>query len=129
MQRESESEENVSWNEIGEVLDTEMSTVEDIRADLARNEKGNICQTINNCMLVFQRDPLMKGAIRKNELSGKIDIVGNLGWQRTSSSLTDTDVPSGRMSHRASPIPTTKFSMSMRFLRLTIEKNIQMYVK
>ena len=49
MQRESESEENVSWNEIGEVLDTEMSTVEDIRADLARNEKGNTCQTINNC--------------------------------------------------------------------------------
>ena len=92
MQRESESEENVSWNEIGEVLDMEMSTVEDIRADLARNEKGNICQTINNCMLVFQRDPLLKGAIRKNELSGKIDIVGNLGWQRTSSSLTDTDV-------------------------------------
>ena len=72
MQRESESEENVSWNEIAEVLDTEMSTVEDI--------------------LVFQRDPLLKGAIRKNELSGKIDIVGNLGWQRTSSSLTDTDV-------------------------------------
>lgn len=92
MQRESESEENVSWNEIGEVFDTEMSTVEDIRADLARNDKGNTCQTINNCMLVFQRDPLLKGAIRKNELSGKIDIVGNLGWQRTSSSLTDTDV-------------------------------------
>lgn len=92
MQRESESEENVSWNEIAEVLDTEMSTVEDIRADLARNDKGNTCQTINNCMLVFQRDPLLKGAIRKNELSGKIDIVGNLGWQRTSSSLTDTDV-------------------------------------
>ena len=92
MQRESESEENVSWNEIGEVLDTEMSTVEDIRADLARNDKGNTCQTINNCMLVFQRDPLLKGAIRKNELSGKIDIVGNLGWHRTSSSLTDTDV-------------------------------------
>ena len=92
MQRESESEESVLWNEIGEVLDTEMSTVEDIRADLARNDKGNTCQTINNCMLVFQRDPVLKGAIRKNELSGKIDIVGNLGWQRTSSSLTDTDV-------------------------------------
>ena len=92
MQRELESEDNISWNEIGEVLDSEMSTVEDIRADLARNDKGNSCQTINNCMLVFQRDPLLKGAIRKNELSGKIDIVGNLGWQRTSSSLTDTDV-------------------------------------
>lgn len=92
MQRESESEDNISWNEIGEVLDSEMSTVEEIRADLARNDKGNSCQTINNCMLVFHRDPLLKGSIRKNELSGKIDIVGNLGWQRTSSSLTDTDV-------------------------------------
>ena len=92
MQRESESEESVLWNEIGEVLDTEMSTVEDIRADLARNDKGNTCQTINNCMLVFQRDPVLKGAIRKNELFGKIDIVGNLGWQRTSSSVSKSSL-------------------------------------
>lgn len=69
-----------------------MSTIEDIQADLARNEKGITCQTINNCILVLQRDPLLKGAIRKNELSGKIDVVGDLGWNRTSSSLTDTDV-------------------------------------
>ncbi len=92
MQRESEFAGNAFWNEIGEVLDREMSTVEDIQADLARNEKGNTCQTINNCMMVFQRDPIVRGAIRKNELSGKIDMVGNFGWQRTSSSLTDTDV-------------------------------------
>jgi predicted P-loop ATPase len=69
-----------------------MSTVEDIRADLEKNEKGMTYQTISNCMTVFQRDPLLKGAIRKNELSGKVDIVGNLGWHRTSSGLTDTDV-------------------------------------
>lgn len=69
-----------------------MSTIEDIQADLAKNEKGITCQTINNCMVVLQRDPLLKGAIRKNELSGKIDVVGDLGWNRTSSSLTDTDV-------------------------------------
>lgn len=69
-----------------------MSTIEDIQADLARNEKGITCQTINNYMMVLQRDPLLKGAIRKNELSGKIDVVGDLGWNRTSSSLTDTDV-------------------------------------
>jgi predicted P-loop ATPase len=69
-----------------------MSTVEDIRMDLEKNEKGMTYQTISNCMTVFQRDPLLKGAIRKNELSGKVDIVGNLGWHRTSSGLTDTDV-------------------------------------
>ncbi len=69
-----------------------MSNVEDVRFDLAKSEKGYICQTINNCMIVFHRDPVLKGAIRKNELSGKIDVVGSLGWQRTSSSVTDTDV-------------------------------------
>ena len=41
MQRESESEENVSWNEIGEVLDMEMSKGEEIRTDLESNDKGN----------------------------------------------------------------------------------------
>ena len=69
-----------------------MSSVEDVRFDLAKSEKGYICQTINNCMIVFHRDPVLKGEIRKNELSGKIDVVGSLGWQRTSSSVTDTDV-------------------------------------
>lgn len=88
----SENGADVSWNDVGKVLEDERSSVEDIQTDLARNNKGNICQSIDNCMTVFQRDPLLKGAIRKNELSGKIDIVGNLGWERTSSSLTDTEV-------------------------------------
>ena len=88
----SENGADVSWNDVGKVLEDERSSVEDIQTDLARNNKGNICQSIDNCMTVFQRYPLLKGAIRKNELSGKIDIVGDLGWERTSSSLTDTDV-------------------------------------
>ena len=88
----SENGADVSWHDVGKVLEEEISSAEDIQADLVRNNKGNICQSIDNCMTVFQRDPLLKGAIRKNELSGKIDIVGDLGWERTSSSLTDTDV-------------------------------------
>jgi len=74
------------------VLDDEMSSIEDIQTDFVRNDKGNVCQSIDNCMTVFQRDPLLKSAIRKNELSGKIDIVGEMGWERTSCSVTDTDV-------------------------------------
>lgn len=84
--------ENESWNAVGEALDAEMCTVEDVRFELAKTDKGYICQTINNCMIAFRRDPVLKGAIRKNELSGKIDVVGSLGWQRTSSSVTDTDM-------------------------------------
>jgi hypothetical protein len=61
LQQKSGQTESESWNEIGEVLDAEMSTVEDIRADLARNDKGSACQTIDNCMMVFHRDPLLKG--------------------------------------------------------------------
>ena len=49
------------------------------RLTLQEINNRNICQSIDNCMTVFQRDLLLKGAIRKNELSGKIDIVGNLG--------------------------------------------------
>lgn len=92
MQKEFGSEENASWNEIGEVLDREMSSVEDVRFDLEKSDKGRVRQTIENCMTVFYRDPLLKGAIRKNELTGKIDIVGELGWKRNGSGLTDTDV-------------------------------------
>lgn len=92
LQEMSENGADVSWDDVGKVLEDERSSVEDIQADLVRNNKGNICQSIDNCMTVFQRDPLLKGTIRKNELSGEIDIVGDLGWERTSSSLTDTDV-------------------------------------
>jgi hypothetical protein len=63
--------ENASWDRIGRVLDEEMSTPEDLQADLARNNKGVVSQTISKCMTVFKRDSLLKGSIRKNELSGK----------------------------------------------------------
>ena len=64
MQEMSENGADVSWNDVGKVLDDEMSSIEDIRTDLVRNDKGNVCQSIDNCMTVFQRDPLLKSAIR-----------------------------------------------------------------
>ena len=50
----SENGADVSWNDVGKVLEDERSSVEDIQTDLARNNKGNICQSIDNCMTVFQ---------------------------------------------------------------------------
>ena len=41
---------------------------------------------------VLQYDPLLKGAIRKNLLTERIDIVKPLGWYRDSPTLTDVDV-------------------------------------
>lgn len=73
----SEAADNELWEEVGKVLDSEMSSVEDVRFDLEKSEKGAVCQTINNCMEVSHRDPVLKGAIRKNELSGKLMLSAN----------------------------------------------------
>ena len=41
---------------------------------------------------MFQRDPLFRGALRLNLLTEQIDIVKPLGWERTSTTLTDMDM-------------------------------------
>ena len=41
---------------------------------------------------MFQLDPLLKGAIRKNLLTERVDIVKPLGWYRDSTTLTDVDI-------------------------------------
>ncbi len=80
-----------SWETIGEVLDNEFSTVESVNANLAKTHKGKVKQTIDNAMIIFYQDPILKNAIKKNELTGKTDIVKELGWRRHSSGITDTD--------------------------------------
>jgi len=41
---------------------------------------------------VFCHDPLLRDAIRLNLLTDRVDIVRDLGWRRSTSALTDTDV-------------------------------------
>ncbi|SHK83970.1 Predicted P-loop ATPase and inactivated derivatives [Hespellia stercorisuis DSM 15480] len=92
MSKELNEQEKESWEKIGEIMQEEMSSVDDVNQDLARTEKGLVKQSIDNCMIAFRCDPLLKGAIRKNELNGKIDIVKELGWKRKNKSIVDTDV-------------------------------------
>ena len=47
--------------------------------------------TIGNCRTVFCHDPLLRGAIRLNLLTDRVDIVRDLGWRRNTSALTDTE--------------------------------------
>ena len=63
-------------------------TKEEIRLMLQTNSKGAVMQSLGNCMLVFQNDPLLKGSIRRNSLTERIDIEKDLGWRRS-----DTAVP------------------------------------
>ena len=55
-------------------------------------QKGGVKNSIRNCLTVFQRDPLFRGALRLNLLTEQIDIVKPLGWERTSTTLTDMDM-------------------------------------
>ncbi len=74
-----------------EALAPEQS-VDEVRESLSVTEKGQPANTIGNCRTVFCHDPLLRGAIRLNLLTDRVDIVQDLGWRRNTSALTDTDV-------------------------------------
>ena len=67
-------------------------SVDEVRESLSVTEKGKPANTIGNCRTVFCHDPLLRGAIRLNLLTDRVDIVQDLGWRRNTSALTDTDV-------------------------------------
>ncbi len=92
LQEKSAQAENELWNAVGEALDMEMSTVEDVLESLARTQKGNVKSTIENFMTILYRDPVLKDAICKKELTNKIDIVKPLLWKRNGNSITDVDM-------------------------------------
>ncbi|MCD8375050.1 MAG: virulence-associated E family protein [Oscillospiraceae bacterium] len=59
---------------------------------LTLTDRGRVKQSKRNCVTVFENDPLLKGAIRHNILTGRTDIVKPLGWERLSDAITDTDM-------------------------------------
>ena len=60
--------------------------------DMAGNDKAK--SSITNAEQILTHDPVMKGAIRFNELTQRVDVVKPLGWKRSSYSkaLTDNDI-------------------------------------
>ena len=66
--------------------------MEDVRNSLEQSQKGKVYNTAVNYKRVLQCDPLLCGAIRKNLLTERIDIVKPLGWYRDSPTLTDVDI-------------------------------------
>ena len=63
-----------------------------IKAGLETTEKGGVRQSIRNCLTVFQRDPLLSGAIAYNILTDRKDIIKPIGFHRESTALNDTDM-------------------------------------
>ena len=50
-------------------------SVEEVKATLETTEKGGVRQSIRNCLTVFQRDPVLAGAIAYNILTDRKDIM------------------------------------------------------
>lgn len=60
---------------------------------LEKTNKGSTANSIANCQLILRHDPIFKGKIRRNELTGCTDIVGEIPWQREGTLLSDKDIP------------------------------------
>ena len=67
-------------------------SVDEIKAGLETTEKGGVRQSIRNCLTVFQRDPVLAGAIAYNILTDRKDIIKPIGFHRESTALNDTDM-------------------------------------
>ena len=77
--------------ELEDIVNEEMLTTEDVNDMLEHTDKGRTKQTIRNCVTVLQKDPVLKKAIKRNELSGRMDIVKEVPWERRNNSPTVTD--------------------------------------
>ena len=65
-------------------------SIEEIKAGLETTEKGGVRQSIRNCLTVFQRDPLLSGAIAYNILTDRKDIIKPIGFHRESTPPSGT---------------------------------------
>ena len=69
-------------------------SVEEVKAMLESTEKGGVRNSIHNCLTVFQYDPVLSGAVAKNLLTERIDLLKPIGRKRRTGSkaMTDTDM-------------------------------------
>ena len=64
-------------------------STEQIKESLEAYQKGGVKNSIGNCVKVLKSDPKLQGAIAKNLLTERVDIVETLWWRRTVSTITD----------------------------------------
>ncbi len=66
----------------------------EVRAMLEGTEKGGVRNSIQNYLTVFQYDPVLSGAVAKNLLTERIDLLKPVGRKRRTGgkAMTDTDL-------------------------------------
>ena len=65
-----------------------------MKAMLESTEKGGVRNSIQNCLTVFQYDPILSGAVAKNLLTERVDLLKSIGRKRRTGgkAMTDTDM-------------------------------------
>jgi len=71
----------------------QLSTNVDFQVD----NNGKVKQTIGNCVYAISQDHNLKGKIKYNLLTNKIDITDQTHWDREGEALTDNDVNNIRL--------------------------------
>ena len=67
-------------------------SVEEVKAMMEGTEKGGVRNSIHNCLTVFQYDPVLSGAVGKNLLTERIDLLKPIGRKRRTGSKAMTDM-------------------------------------
>ena len=91
MQQILNEQEMRSLAEIESVLDSAPSySVEYVQQMLSTDEKGRVYQSIDNCMIALQNDPVLCGAICHNDLHARLISLKTLAGisQKAEESVT-----------------------------------------
>ena len=76
------------------LTEAELTEIRDaLRASLDKTEKGGIANSIKNCVIVFENDPLFAGKISRNLLTETNDMIGVFPWRRNTTRFDDQDLP------------------------------------
>ena len=81
----SQDQKLIEWPAAGS------NVIEEVKQSLAVNKDGKVANTIENFIKVLCKDKFLCGAICLNLLTGRVDIVRDLGWYRENAARRDLD--------------------------------------
>ena len=91
-------------------------SIEEIKSGLETTEKGGVRQSIRNCLTVFQRDPLLSGAIAYNILTDRQSVPQVI--------VSATTIVCVLVSMIVMSIPMTIISVLMVCVMLLVSKHV-----
>ena len=82
----------VTNSAVAENATVDTAAYETIKSQLILKQHGFPKQSMVNCRFILENNPVLKEMIKKNEISGNVDIVGKMPWARCTMAITDTDI-------------------------------------